>query len=59
MMLKGLVKIPSPAKVTEFIALDNGVLTEKIIMVQWASSYGYKRATSTVLKLTINQSTPR
>jgi hypothetical protein len=42
MMLKGLVKIPSPAKVTEFIALDNGVLTEKFIMVQWASSYGYK-----------------
>jgi hypothetical protein len=42
MMLKGLVKIPSPAEVKEFIALNNGVLTEKIIMVQWTSSYGYK-----------------
>jgi hypothetical protein len=36
--------------------LNNGVLAEKIIMVQEASTYGYKRATFIVLKLTINQS---
>jgi hypothetical protein len=45
-MLKGLVKLPSPAEGREFIALNSGVLTEKIIMVQWASSYGYKRASN-------------